>query len=76
MAIKYICMECKWQGTDAEIDYLKDPKSKLMWQICRKCRSPDRLSRACDEPDCWSEATRGTMQASLYRQTCALHRPR
>lgn len=72
---KVFCTECGWHGTAAEIDRVQDPRSPEVWNVCPKCRTPEHIVTACDQPECWQPASCGTPTAEGYRQTCGDHMP-
>lgn len=72
---KCLCTECGWRGTVAEIDRVPDPKSPETWNVCPKCRAPEHITTACDQPECWQPASCGTPTAGGYRHTCSKHMP-
>lgn len=51
-----------------------DPSDKIIG--CHGCLSVDSFTQACDEPDCWHEASCGTPTAHGYRHTCYRHIPK
>jgi hypothetical protein len=50
-----------------------DPEDII--RSCPLCKSIDAARVACDEPDCWRDASCGTPVPNGYRQTCGKHRP-
>lgn len=77
--MKLICNErrCGWRGTEAEMlraDHPLQPGVEILG--CPWCRETDTLRGACDEPNCWEEATCGTPTPGGYRSTCGKHMPK
>jgi hypothetical protein len=73
---KYLCLECHWHGTEtleAPNPFAEDNEKMLG---CPGCREANRITLACDEPDCWRETTCGTPTPDGYRRTCGEHMPR
>jgi len=50
-----------------------DESDKLIG--CPLCKSVNSLVQACDDHDCWDEATCGTPTDGGYRMTCGKHAP-
>ena len=76
---KVVCNEsrCKWHGEANEMLSAPSPfESGEMIYACPKCKEIGSVVTACDEPDCWSEATCGTPTDNGYRQTCYKHMPK
>ena len=73
---KVLCRECDWHGLSGELLEAQNP-FELSIQIlgCPRCKSIDSLLVACDEPNCWKEATCGTPTENGYRRTCGEHAP-
>ncbi len=76
MSEKLVCQEsyCKWHG--ASEDALRAPnpfneKDTLLG--CPECKGVNTLAVACDEPECWEEATCGFPTTFGYRRTCGEH---
>lgn len=82
MTTKRTCdYRCGWHGhaeeliaarlviiaTGEEIDHVH--------LLCPRCLESGDIVTACDEPDCWEEATQGTPTPDGYRTTCYRHAP-
>ena len=59
----------------ADILRAPSPFSDDILIACPKCKEVGSLIVACDETECWKEATCGTPTADDYRMTCFDHRP-
>jgi hypothetical protein len=76
---KVLCDEhrCGWHGLQAEVLQTPNPFDPSdMLDGCPACKSINTIRYACDEPDCWREATCGSPTETGYRQTCGQHMPR
>ena len=76
---KVVCTEgrCDWHGWDWEMLSAPDPfNDGDTISACPACREINSVVVACDEPECWKEATCGMPTKAGYRQTCGKHRPR
>jgi len=76
---KVVCHEfrCKWHGETDEMLSAKNPfRDGDMIYACPKCKEINSVVTACDETDCWKEATAGTPTDNGYRQTCSEHIPK
>jgi hypothetical protein len=74
---KRVCIDCQWRGTVAEMLTAPNPFDPTDTIVgCPRCRQVETLRVACDEPECWREASCGTPTPNGYRSTCATHRPR
>lgn len=78
--VKAVCSECGWHGTAADLDHVDDPRplhgmAADRWQVCPKCRTPEHIRPACDEPGCFDAITCGTPLPTGYRSTCSKHAP-
>jgi hypothetical protein len=73
MADKWVCLECRFIGALVDFDLVKDPRGPDSWTVCPKCRAPDRVTSACDEPGCDREGTCGFRTETRYRRTCFKH---
>ena len=73
MIDKWFCRECQFVGMEQEFDKVKDPRGDETWTICPKCRAPDRVTSACDEPGCNEEGACGFPTDAGYRRTCFAH---
>jgi len=76
---KVICddHDCFWTGVEGEILHAPNPfDPNNILNGCPLCRQINTIVYACDEPDCWCEATCGTPIDDGYRQTCGGHRPK
>jgi len=76
---KVICNSnrCHWQGDESSILHAPNPfDPNYTVNGCPSCFSINTIIYACDEPDCWQEATCGTPTEDGYRQTCGKHIPR
>ncbi len=75
--MKFYCRECDWRGLEPlrAVNPFSEDEDDVM-HGCPKCREPNRIGVACDEPDCWEPATCGTATPNGYRKTCGKHRPR
>ena len=76
--MKAICTEgrCNWRGNMTDALYAPNPfdeSDKLIG--CPLCKSVNSLVQACDDHDCWDEATCGTPTDGGYRMTCGKHAP-
>ncbi len=78
--MKVTCKECNWRGLRSELLEAPSPFSSGFIRGCPKCLEVNSEREACDESDCWDEATRGTpvIHGSLvgYRRTCHKHIPK
>jgi hypothetical protein len=71
---KWICLECGFIGAMVEFDKVNDPRGNHdEWTVCPKCRTPERVTSACDEPGCIQEGTCGFPTEGGYRRTCFKH---
>lgn len=70
---KWICLECRFIGPIAEFDKVKDPRGDDEWTVCPKCRTPEHVTMACDEPGCSEVSTCGFPTEAGYRRTCGNH---
>ncbi len=70
---KVLCTECDWTGKETDIDRVPDPKSDEVWNVCPRCRAPEHIVCACDEPLCWKRVTCGWRSTDGYRSTCGIH---
>ena len=73
MIDKWICTECAFIGAIDEFDKVKDPHGSDIWTVCPKCRTPERVTMACDEPGCNKESSCGFPTPAGYRRTCFNH---
>lgn len=75
---KYVCtyFRCMWHGLREGLLIAPDPFN-LGEELtaCPRCRDDDRLRQACDEPDCWEEATCGMPvdDERRYLRVCSYH---
>lgn len=77
--MKVLCnaRRCGWHGQEEEVLQAPNPfDSTDTLQGCPECKSVETIFVACDEPDCWKQATCGTPTPSGYRQTCGKHVPK
>jgi hypothetical protein len=74
---KVVCeaRRCGWHGMDDKALRAPSPFSDDILIACPKCKEVGSLIVACDETECWKEATCGTPTADDYRMTCFDHRP-
>lgn len=76
--MKVICDSgrCGWRGNSVELLTATNPFDDTDTITgCPSCKSIDSCVNACDEPECWQQATCGTPTATGYRTTCGKHRP-
>lgn len=76
--MRAICTEgrCTWKGDITEALYAPNPFDESDTLTgCPLCKAINTLAMACDEPDCWFEATCGTNTPGGYRVTCGKHAP-
>lgn len=74
--MKVLCSvrRCNWHGDLDEILLAQNPfEPEESLQGCPKCSEVNTIRVACDEPDCWQEATCGWPSPSGYRRTCGEH---
>lgn len=75
---RYRCWKCHARVYENEVLWADHPFALEAGEKitgCPKCREPNTLYLACDEPGCWDEASCGTPTPNGYRQTCGDHRP-
>ena len=71
---KWLCLECRFIGSTDDFEQVKDPGSDDIWSVCPKCRTPEQVVAACDEPGCTKESTCGFLtDTGGYRRTCFEH---
>lgn len=73
--VKWKCGNCDWRG---QLDQVLTAESPFDPEIelwgCPRCKEADCLTAACDEADCWREASCGWPQTGgAYRHTCGVH---
>lgn len=71
---RVLCIECKWCGPEAEMLTATspfDPEDTVVG--CPKCKTVNRLHRACDVEGCDRESSCGFPSDSGYRRTCGEH---
>ena len=73
MINKWICTECRFIGMSDEFDKVKDPRGDDTWRVCPKCRTPEHITMACDEPGCERESSCSFPTDAGYRRTCFQH---
>lgn len=74
--MKYTCDNCYENIKEGEL--LKAPHPFIEGDNiygCPNCKEIDKISEACDEPDCWRPASCGTPTKDGYRRTCGIHKP-
>lgn len=78
MERKIVCNDwrCGWHGMESEMLTAPNPfvEGETI-SACPKCKDVNCLLYACDEHECWDEATCGTPTPDGYRSTCGKHRP-
>jgi len=74
---KVKCNECAWKGVESAILTAKNPfyEGDII-NGCPQCKSVDTIIYACDEPECWLDASCGTPTDNGYRSTCGKHVPK
>lgn len=72
-ADKWICQECGFIGPIDAFDKVPDPRGPDTWTVCPKCRQPENVVAACDEPGCKQASTCGFPIPDGYRRTCGDH---
>jgi hypothetical protein len=74
MKDKWICLECRFIGPIERFDHVQDPRGPDTWIVCPVCRTPERVTSACDEDGCDREGTCGwSTPDGGYRRTCFDH---
>lgn len=74
MLDKWICLECRFIGAIERFDKVQDPHGPNEWTVCPRCRAPERVTSACDEPGCEREGACGfPTPTGNYRRTCFEH---
>ena len=63
MMDKWICLECRFIGPIIAFEKVQDPRGSGEWTVCPECRTPERVTSACDEPDCKEEGSCGLPDA-------------
>jgi hypothetical protein len=73
---KVTCKQCDWQGMSDDLLTAINPfDPEDIITGCPDCKCIDDARIACDEPDCWRDASCWTPTTDGYRQTCSKHRP-
>lgn len=71
---RWLCLDCRYIGVEADFDRHKDPKSAAHWTVCPRCRTADNIRLVCDEPGCTRESSCGfPTDDGGYRHTCFEH---
>lgn len=74
--IKVMCSDwrCGWTGLGADVLSAPHPfQEGCTIQGCPKCKETETIRLACDEPECWKEASCGFSTPAGYRHTCGEH---
>ena len=73
---KWVCDECDWRGQSEHLLRAQNPFAVNDDIVgCPHCKEVNSMTMACDELDCWQQATCGTPTEGGYRQTCYRHKP-
>lgn len=77
MQIKYTCKDCHAKLQDGDLLSAPNPFEPAESNIwgCPKCKGVDCFTRACEEEDCWQDATCGTPYTGGYKWSCYKHKP-
>lgn len=75
---KWTCDQCDWQGSQHQMLHSYNPFSpEEEIYGCPECKGVACFTQACEEPDCWAEATAGTPYGDKqYKRHCHRHGPK
>lgn len=71
---KMRCNDCDWRGSETEMLTAPNPFDPTVHVTgCPRCKDIGTLLYACDELDCWKDASCGFPTTTGYRHTCGKH---
>jgi hypothetical protein len=71
---RWLCKSCDWVGDYAHLLRAPNPFDSEMTLLgCPKCKAPEDVAPACDEPGCDKRVSCGWLSADGYRVTCSEH---